>query len=62
MTVRGFGCIILSLVFAWKFSIVFVAMSPFMVVSTVLMVSVIKKYTIEEFKSYGKAGQIAQEV
>ena len=62
LTIRGIGCIILSLALAWKFSIVFVAMVPFMVVSTVLMIFVIKKYSVEEFKSYGNSGRIAQEV
>jgi ABC-type multidrug transport system fused ATPase/permease subunit len=59
---RGTSCVILSMVLAWKFSIVFVALIPFMVFSTVKMISLIKKYTIEEFKSYGNAGRIAQEI
>lgn len=54
--------VILSLVTAWKFSIVFLAILPFMTISTVLMVLMIRKYTIEEFKAYGKAGGIAQEI
>ena len=32
-----------------------------MILATMLMVLMIKKYTIEEFKAYGKAGSIAQE-
>ena len=38
------------------------ALSPFMILATGGMVAMIKKYTIAEFKSYGKAGSIAQEV
>lgn len=33
-----------------------------MVFSTMRMIDMIKKYTIEEFKSYGNAGRIAQEM
>ena len=32
-----------------------------MIICTILMVVMIKKYTIEEFKAYGKSGSIAQE-
>nr|UOU03322.1 ATP-binding cassette subfamily B1-like 3-1 [Brachionus rubens] len=58
---RGLACIIFAFIQAWKFSIVFIAVIPFMMLSTTLMVLVIRKYTIEEFKAYGKAGSIAQE-
>ncbi|CAF1063871.1 unnamed protein product, partial [Brachionus calyciflorus] len=58
---RGAACIIFALVQAWKFSIVFIAIIPFMILSTTLMVLFTRKYTIEEFKAYGKAGSIAQE-
>lgn len=59
---RGLSCIILSLALAWKFSIVFVALVPVMVICTVKMINITKKYTVEEFKAYGSAGRIAQEV
>lgn len=58
---RGIACIIFALVQAWMFSIVFIALIPFMILSTAFMVLVTRKYTIEEFKAYGKAGSIAQE-
>ncbi|RMZ93879.1 multidrug resistance 1, partial [Brachionus plicatilis] len=58
---RGIACIIFALVQAWMFSIVFIALIPFMILSTALMVLFTRKYTIEEFKAYGKAGNIAQE-
>lgn len=50
------------MVLAWKFTIVFIALVPIMVFSTMRMIDMIKKYTIEEFKAYGNAGRIAQEV
>ena len=62
MIARGSTGVIMSIVLAWKFSIVFVGLVPLMVFSTVKMIEMIKKYTIEEFKSYGQAGRIAQEV
>ena len=45
-----------------NYRIVFLAVIPFLVLSTAMMVRMIKKYSIEEFKAYGKAGGIAQEV
>lgn len=62
LTARGLACVTLAMVMAWKFTIVFVALVPVMVISTVKMVDMIKKYSIEEFKSYGQAGRIAQEI
>jgi ATP-binding cassette subfamily B (MDR/TAP) protein 1 len=59
---RGVGCLIFSFVSAWKFSIVFMALLPFMILATAIMVAMIKKYTIKEFQAYGSAGRIAQEV
>lgn len=60
--VRGCACIILSLVLAWKFSIVFVlTILPLLVASLHLMIHYVKKYSIQEFASYGSAGKIAQE-
>ena len=59
---RGLACIIFSLAIAWKFAIVFLAFVPFMILFIILMVIFIKKYTIEEFKGYGIAGRISQEI
>nr|UOU03321.1 ATP-binding cassette subfamily B1-like 1 [Brachionus rubens] len=61
MLARGIACAIYALVKAWKFTIVFFALIPFMILSTALMVVMVRKYTIAEFKAYGKAGGIAQE-
>lgn len=62
MMCRSLGCILLAMIIAWRFSIVFLAIVPFMVIATTRMIAMIKKYTIEEFKSYGSAGRVAQEV
>lgn len=59
---RGIACLVLAMVSAWKFSIVFLALTPIISLCTAFMVILIKKYTINEFKSYGSAGKIAQEV
>jgi ATP-binding cassette subfamily B (MDR/TAP) protein 1 len=61
MLARSIACVILALVQAPKFSSVFLAIFPFAMVATVLMVMMIKKFTIKEFQSYGSAGRIAQE-
>lgn len=62
MFTRGLACVILAMVLAWKYSIVFVALIPLMIFSTVKMIAMLRKYTIEEFKSYGQAGRVAQEM
>jgi ABC-type multidrug transport system fused ATPase/permease subunit len=59
---RGFGCFVFAFAIAWKFSVVFLALIPLMILSLFLMIRIIKKYTIEEFKAYGKAGSVAQEI
>lgn len=62
MILRSLGCIILSMTLAWKFTIVFLCLVPLTVYATVKMIATIKKYTIDELKSYASAGQIAQEM
>nr|QUF59441.1 ATP-binding cassette transporter Abcb1-like12 [Brachionus angularis] len=59
---RGIGCFIYAMISAWKFSIVFLAIMPFISASTSFLITFIKKFTISELKSYGIAGNIAQEV
>ena len=61
MLARSVACVILALVQAPKFASVFLAIFPFAMVATVLMVMMIKKFTIKEFQAYGTAGRIAQE-
>ena len=58
---KALACLIFAISTAWKFTIVFFGLAPLMILCTILMVVMIKKYTIEEFKAYGKAGSIAQE-
>jgi ABC-type multidrug transport system fused ATPase/permease subunit len=55
------ACVIFALFAAWKFTIIFFGIIPFMIVSSMSMGIMIKKYTLNEFKAYGKAGSIAQE-
>lgn len=59
---RGIGCFVFGFVIAWKFAVVFLAILPLMILSLIVLIAFIKKYTILEFKSYGKAGSVAQEV
>lgn len=58
---RGIACIVFALISAWKFTIVFMAIVPLMVISLNLMIHYLKKYSIQEFVSYGESGKIAQE-
>ncbi len=58
---RGTACVIFALIATWKFTIVFLAILPFMIASLNIMIHIIKKYSIQEFISYGSAGRIAQE-
>jgi ABC-type bacteriocin/lantibiotic exporter with double-glycine peptidase domain len=60
--IKALVCLIFALVAAWKFTIVFFGLIPFMVLSSMSIGLVIKKYTQNEFKEYEKAGSIAQEV
>lgn len=59
---RGLACLIFAFVSAWKFSIVFLAIAPLIIISMGGMIFMIRKYTIKEFAAYGSAGAIAQEV
>jgi ATP-binding cassette subfamily B (MDR/TAP) protein 1 len=58
---RCSACILLALVAALRFSSAFLVIFPFSLTCVVMMVTIIKKYTIKEFQSYGSSGQIAQE-
>ena len=59
---RGIGCLVLAFASSWKFSLVFMAIIPFLTGFTFMLFFTIKKYTVREFQSYGDAGKIAQEV
>lgn len=59
---RGIGCVIYAMIAAWKFSIVFLGLFPFVSLLTACLVVFAKKYTQQEFLAYGKAGKVAQEV
>ena len=59
---RGIGCLIFGIYSAWSFALVLMAVIPFISIFSFLMVFMIKKYTVMQFASYGKAGSIAQEI
>lgn len=59
---RGLGCLILAMVSAWKFSVVFLGAMPVISACMAVMIIMVKKYTVKEFESYGAAGKVAQEV
>lgn len=46
----------------WQLAVVFIFISIAMSITSALMVTFIKKYTIKEFQAYGEAGIKAQEV
>lgn len=62
MLCRGLACVTFAVIYAWKFSTVFLFIVPLMILSLNLMIRSIKKYTAEELKAYAIAGKIAQEV
>jgi ATP-binding cassette subfamily B (MDR/TAP) protein 1 len=59
---RGLGCFIYAMISAWKFSIVFLGIMPFLAACVVLLIIFIKRFTLIELKAYGHAGKVAQEV
>jgi ATP-binding cassette subfamily B (MDR/TAP) protein 1 len=61
LVVRGLACFTYAMISAWKFSIVFLAILPFVSILTSLLITVSKKYTIKELKSYEQAGKVAQD-
>ena len=59
---RAIACFVFAFVIAWKFAVVFVAVLILIIVSMILMIRIVKKYTILEFKAYSNAGVLAQEI
>lgn len=59
---RSMGVITFAFVSVPRFTVVFLPIVISMVVAAFVMVNMTKKYTVQELKSYGKAGAIAQEV
>lgn len=62
MLCRSVACLLVAFLSAWKFTIVFLILTPLIVASIVLMVMKMKKYSIAELKAYEGAGKIAQEI
>ena len=61
MLTRAFICVTLALINGWKFSIMFLLISPFLMIFATIMTVMIKKFTELELKSYREANNIAQE-
>ena len=61
MMTRGISCLIYSLIAGFKFSIIFFALVPFMILSLYFMIHYIKKFAGKESISYGNSGNVAQE-
>nr|APD26537.1 ATP-binding cassette transporter subfamily B member 1-like X5 protein [Brachionus koreanus] len=58
---RGVGCFIFSMIQAWKFTIIYLSLIPFIILLSALMTILNKKFTLKELRSYEMAGKIAQE-
>ena len=61
LMIRGTGSIILAMIVAWKFTIVFLVFIPIIAGSFVKMITSIREYFVKEFMAYGEAGRLAQE-
>ncbi|CAF5081195.1 unnamed protein product, partial [Rotaria sp. Silwood1] len=59
---RMLGALIYALVTGWKLTLVFLSISPFVIITFNLTVLVIVKYTMKEIKAFAAASSIAQEV
>ena len=59
--ITGVACYIVATVYSWKFTIVFLAILPLMIMSLTLMLRYLKKYSVQEFVAYGDAGKLSQE-
>lgn len=56
------GCIITSFVYSWQLTLVFIAMSPLIVGSLALMMTVVMQIEIVSTKMYEEAAAVADEV
>lgn len=62
MLCRSGACLLVAIVSAWKFTLVFLSLVPLIVASIVLMVIKMKQYSLAELRAYEGAGKIAQEM
>ncbi|CAF3938992.1 unnamed protein product, partial [Rotaria sp. Silwood1] len=59
---RIFGCLAYSISVGWKLSLVFLSISPLIIITFNVTVGVMKKFTIIEGNAYTKANAIVDEV
>ncbi|CAF0756890.1 unnamed protein product [Adineta steineri] len=59
---RMLGSLVYALVIGWKLTLVFLSISPLIIISFNLTVKVIIKYTIKEIQAFAVASSVAQEV
>ncbi|CAF2623577.1 unnamed protein product [Rotaria sp. Silwood2] len=59
---RMLGALIYALATGWKLTLVFLSVSPFVILTFNLTILVIVKYTVKEIKAFAAASSIAQEV
>lgn len=59
---RMIGGVIYALITGWKLTLVFLSVSPFIIILFNITVKVIMKYTIKEIQAFASASSIAQEV
>lgn len=62
MLCRSGACLCVALFSAWKFTLAFLILAPFIVASIVLMVIKMKQYSLAELRAYEGAGKIAYEM
>ncbi|UJR37711.1 hypothetical protein I4U23_030406 [Adineta vaga] len=59
---RMLGALIYALVVGWKLTLVFLSISPLIIITFNITIKVIVKYTIKEIQAFASASSIAQEV
>ncbi|CAF0878135.1 unnamed protein product [Brachionus calyciflorus] len=58
---KGTASLILAMIKAWKFTIVFLPFVPIMIFSKSIVTIFVKKYTKKELEAYGNASSVSQE-
>lgn len=59
---RGIACLAFSFYVAWKFSVVFLAVLPFIIACSLALIHYASRYTQNELTSYAPAAKTAQEM
>jgi ABC-type multidrug transport system fused ATPase/permease subunit len=56
------ACLIFAFVIAWRIAVLFLGILPFIIISLILLVVLLEKYTHLEQEANGKTSMIAQEI